>query len=222
MERSDAVLWGSILAGFAGLQELVVTSTCLPPNRVEEFFRIVGPTMLKLSLDGDFDSFAPHLHYFTILTHLNLESQDDDPTPALLALPRTISSLAVSSDALLLPVLQRLPTTLPSTLRHLRLYSISSPATFEYLPPLERLITWEDDSDVVEKYLKAAAPGDAPFKNICIHYNAFDSVAYLIEAQCKRLGIGYMDHGWSGEESPYEKIEFMDRSVDTLRTRYYC
>lgn len=132
--------------GLAGLRDLLLNEESVDEERVEELFKIIGPTLERLRLEESVDEFLLHFPLLTALTHLNL-SDYEGYDEVLLALPPAVSHLYLGKDLNLQPDIlewKRQPSLLPTTLRNLTIFEIELEETFEHLPQLDQRSTLVD------------------------------------------------------------------------------
>lgn len=74
------------MGGLAGLVELDIGSGFVEAEKVEELFRVIGPTLAKIRIDALVGAISPHLSLLRTLTHLRFTMIAPD-YPAVVALP---------------------------------------------------------------------------------------------------------------------------------------
>ena len=184
------------LEGYAGLEAMEVDLMAVTgqEGRMESFCRVIGPTLRKLTIDGATGPIAGYLSSLTHLTTLSLGH-----LPDLLAilnhLPPSLSTLSLLDDSVfhqLLPGWTANPSTVPRSLKVLRIRAMPSLYTLYYLPPFDKLVTvcpahrwaWLDT-------LRTLAGGSVSVKVLELSLNRWDDWENEIREECARLGTSF-------------------------------
>lgn len=139
----------SCIATLVGLESLSFAPYLIPPTTVERIFKIVAPSLRKLSIHAAFDwneqilSILPFLPLLTHLTYLNFDDSSRTAR-ALPYLPPSLLHLSFRKDSeelvRVLLLTREPPSSIPPKLKSIQFWSLPVPDTLRFLPPLGKVI----------------------------------------------------------------------------------
>ena len=197
----DSPLHSVELVGLAGLTELEVDGVQPVSEdiaRIQEVFKVIGPTLERLSLARDHKStldlailpLVPRLSYLRLMSaQTNLF--------ALHHLPPSLSSLSLYNDYNFNQVLAAwlsTPSKVPRGLKKIHigyLHAAYTPYTLTSLPPIDTFgVSYFTG---LLPALRLVESGPMPFKNFELKYLLSDEAEDIqeVEVQCRRLGVGF-------------------------------
>ena len=197
----DSLLHSVELVGLAGLTELEVEVDGVQPvsediARIQEVFKVIGPTLERLSLARDHKStldlailpLVPRLSYLRLMSaQTNLF--------ALHHLPPSLSSLSLYNDYNFNQVLAAwlsTPSKVPRGLKKIHVdYIYPDNNTLISLPPIDTFGTSYFAG--LLPALRLVESGPMSFKNFELKYLLSDEAEDIqeVEVQCRRLGVGF-------------------------------
>ena len=178
----------------AGLESLTLQEEGfdVPCGRMEELFRIVGPTLRKFRIDGRVDNIAQDLPLLTHLDLLSLTFVKESSAAVFRHFPLSISTLLLDSDFDFAPTLMLWrghPTTAPQKLKHLSIMHFSDLDNFGRLPSLNKLSTYffAGLGAVLGDYSMTSVP----FRILELSFDVVPVPADLdrIKLECERLSV---------------------------------
>lgn len=159
-----------------------------------EFFSVVGATLDKLTIIGNLNAFVLESTPLLVrLTRLSLRYFLGDPTPLLLRLPASLSSLRLYGENGLHVVLHRWMANrslVPVGLKHIHIERIEQHTTFGNLPKLDRLTTAYGAG--LLRALTRLERGPFAFAILEVSFEWRDrNCVELMERECDRLKVEF-------------------------------